>query len=93
MRRSFLPLVCLTLAAVLLVPMLSMRIARASQDVDLALVLLTDVSRSVDDSEFKQMRFGFFENNKDLQQGCRVVQGLQSGNEVSGDACFSKQRN
>ena len=35
------------------------RMARAAQDVDLALVLLTDVSRSVDDAEYKLEKQGY----------------------------------
>jgi Protein of unknown function (DUF1194) len=47
-------IVALLLASVLLVPA-----ARAADDVDVALVLVTDVSRSIDDSEFTLEKQGY----------------------------------
>lgn len=52
---------------VLLVLLLVCAHARADKDVDLALVLLTDVSRSIDDAEFKMEKDGYasaFTNSK-----------------------------
>ena len=46
------------LAALLLLPLATAKPARAD-DVDMALVLVTDVSRSIDDSEFKLEKDGY----------------------------------
>jgi hypothetical protein len=58
-----------SMAALLLLPVLSMAPARAD-DVDVALVLVTDVSRSIDDSEFALEKNGYasaFTNPKVLE--------------------------
>src|ERR1700712_5941154 len=47
-----------SLAALLLQPMIAVAPARAD-DVDVALVLVTDVSRSIDDTEFKLEKDGY----------------------------------
>jgi hypothetical protein len=46
-------------AFLLLIPLISVHPARAAEPVDLTLVLVTDVSRSIDDSEFDLEKHGY----------------------------------
>jgi hypothetical protein len=66
-----------SLAALLLLPLVAAAPARAD-DVDVALVLVTDVSRSIDDSEFKLEKDGYtsaFTSQKVLE----AIQGGPAG--------------
>jgi Protein of unknown function (DUF1194) len=53
------PIAWLPAALALFTSLLFSPAARAAQDVDMALVLVTDVSRSIDDSEFKLEKDGY----------------------------------
>jgi Protein of unknown function (DUF1194) len=62
-------------AFLLLFPLISAHPARAAEQVDLALVLVTDVSRSVDDSEFDLEKHGYADAFTDP----RVLAAIKGG--------------
>ncbi len=67
-----------SIAVLLLLPMLAATPVKAADDVDVALVLVTDVSRSIDDSEFTLEKNGYasaFTNEKVLE----AIQGGPTG--------------
>jgi hypothetical protein len=70
-RRAFV----VATAAVALVPMLLATAARAAEEVDLLLVLSSDVSRSIDTPKFKLQRDGY----STAIMNPRVIQAIRSG--------------
>jgi hypothetical protein len=62
-------------AFLLLIPLISVHPARAAEPVDLTLVLVTDVSRSIDDSEFDLEKHGYADAFTDP----RVLAAIQGG--------------
>jgi hypothetical protein len=68
--RAILSLLCLTAMAMSVGPP-----TRAAGDVDLALVLVADVSRSIDDSEFQLEKSGY----RAAFTSARVLSAIQSG--------------
>ena len=63
------------LAMFALAPVFDPGVAKAGQIVDVALVLVSDVSRSIDDSEFQLQKQGYLRAFNDA----RVVEAIQSG--------------
>jgi hypothetical protein len=62
-------------AFLLLIPLISAHPGRAAEQVDLALVLVTDVSRSIDDSEFDLEKHGYADAFTDP----RVLTAIKGG--------------
>jgi hypothetical protein len=60
-------------AFLMLIPLISVHPARAAEQVDLTLVLVTDVSRSIDDSEFDLEKHGYDDAFTDRRQLYRVL--------------------